>query len=56
MKKNLYLVTNRGQTAGYRSKRRKFRHAHPARKDGPEPVHSRYHRRIAPVHDRKKAA
>lgn len=56
MKKKLYLVTKAGRAAASSAKRRKPWHRHPARKNGPEPVHSRYHRRIAPARDRKKAA
>lgn len=56
MKKKFYLVTKKGRAAAPRPQRHKPWHRRPARKDGPEPVHSRYHRRIAPAHDRKKAA
>ena len=56
MKKKLYLVTNGSRSTAPRRKHHKHWYRRPARKDGPEPVHSRYHRRIAPAHDRKKAA
>lgn len=56
MKKKFYRTINRNRTAAPYSKHRKPWHRRPARKNGPEPVHSRYHRRIAPAHDRKKAA
>ena len=56
MKKKRYRVTKKGRSAVPYRKHHKPWHRHPPRKDGPEPVHSRYHRRISPVHDRKKAA
>lgn len=56
MKKKLYRITKKGKAAAPYPKYHKPWQGRPARKDGPEPVHSRYHRRIAPVHDRKKAA
>lgn len=56
MKKKLYLVTQKGRATSPCPKHRKPWRRRPPRKDGPEPVHSRYHRRIAPAHDRKRAA
>lgn len=56
MKKSIYLTTSAGRTVASGHKQHGSWKKHPPRKDGPEPVHSRYHRRIAPAHNRKKAA